>query len=225
LLCTSFSKVPQPEEPKEPLFATSDRTPIFVPPQAQPRPTTTPAPSIFQWIRGIFQRMGSVFHGMFTYPIRKRRQVELESSEFPEDDSPMPESTHEGEALAFRVVKGRDQDEFYAHPQQPQEDETEEDQKDDDDQGGIVIPVFIGGAANKNPGKAAFARLVDHMCEIYCSTCSHPTEMINFKKAAKQLLIFLFADEDNNALELGANKFLDQEFLNSITDCERGQHK
>lgn len=67
-------------------------------------------------------------------------------------------------------------------------------------------------------GKQAFGTLIDEWCRIYCDTCSGRKETRNFKMAAKQLLEDLF--EEDSGIEAAAQQYLDEEFLESIKECE-----
>lgn len=78
------------------------------------------------------------------------------------------------------------------------------------------------GASNEEKpigGRQAFLTLFDELCRIYCDQCPGENQAQEFKIAAKELLQYLFA-EDNTGLDLAASHYLGHEFLQSVHECE-----
>jgi hypothetical protein len=172
------------------------KTTLFVRPENMKDEIRTSG-GVFHWIRNMFKRVGNFFQGMFSFSsIRKRRDTSDTVPISDVDEVTVFPTQTTGQQTAEDIIKSDDEVTYHFLPMQPKE---------------VLMEDKL------MPGKKAFGELIDHMCNIYCSGCTDHNEMYNFKKAAKQLLIFLF--EEDGGLELAAQKFLDEPFLKSIGDC------
>lgn len=86
-----------------------------------------------------------------------------------------------------------------------------------------VLAVWSGPSSGEDKsvgGRQAFLTLMDELCRLYCDTCPGDNQSTDFKRGAKELLQYLFA-EDSTGLDLAAQHYLNHEFLQSVQECGR----
>lgn len=76
------------------------------------------------------------------------------------------------------------------------------------------------GAVQATGGRESFMNLIDQMCRVYCDMCPGPNQSRDFKIAAKELLQFLFKEDNKKGLDLAAENYLNNEFMQSLMECK-----
>lgn len=70
--------------------------------------------------------------------------------------------------------------------------------------------------SNQGSGRKAFLELIDNLCRIFCSEC-HPSQIMNFKSAAKELAQLVFTDQ--SGLDLVSQHYLTPSFFHTLEEC------